>query len=137
MTSRWRTRLDSPGSTFATKSTRSARQRLLGTTDPGSGSWDDVKPVAQYFGVEGFPTIKYFNPPDEEGEDYSGGRDLDALKAFAATLGPGCSAAMLDKCTDEEKVEHVRQTFSALQSQAPSISFAPQKPSSLSALQAM
>jgi hypothetical protein len=66
---------------------------------------DNAKALCERFGVEGFPTIKYFNPPDEEGEDYSGGRDLDALKAFAATLGPGCSAAMLDKCTDEEKVE--------------------------------
>ena len=30
------------------------------------------EPLCSRFGVEGFPTIKYFNPPDEEGEDYDG-----------------------------------------------------------------
>tara|TARA_B110001452_G_C15118530_1_gene389865 strand:- start:133 stop:639 length:507 start_codon:yes stop_codon:yes gene_type:complete len=63
------------------------------------------KDLCERFGVQGFPTIKYFNPPDEEGEDYEGGRDAEALKTFAATLGPGCSAAMLDKCSAEEKAE--------------------------------
>ena len=63
------------------------------------------KDLCERFGVQGFPTIKYFNPPDEEGEDYEGGRDLESLKKFAKTLGPGCSASMLDKCTAEEKAE--------------------------------
>ena len=30
------------------------------------------KDLCERFGVQGFPTIKYFNPPDEEGEDYEG-----------------------------------------------------------------
>jgi len=63
------------------------------------------KDLCERFGVQGFPTIKYFNPPDEEGEDYEGGRDLESLKTFTKTLGPACSAAMLDKCSDEEKAE--------------------------------
>merc|ERR1711935_671219 len=50
------------------------------------------------FGVRGYPTIKYFNPPDEEGEDYKGGRDLESLRKFASTeLGPGCSVDELEK----------------------------------------
>merc|ERR1711959_233153 len=64
------------------------------------------KSLCEKFGVRGYPTIKYFNPPDEEGEDYKGGRDLASLKKFAANeLGPGCSADALENCSDEQKVE--------------------------------
>jgi len=63
------------------------------------------EPLCSRFGVEGFPTIKVFNPPDEEGEDYEGGRDLAALEEFAKTLGPGCSASALENCSDEQKAE--------------------------------
>lgn len=55
------------------------------------------------FGVEGFPTIKYFNPPDDEGEAYEGGRDLEDLKEFAATeLGPGCGVGMEANCSEDQ-----------------------------------
>ena len=48
------------------------------------------KPLCEKFGVKGYPTIKYFNPPDEEGEDYKGARGLADLKKFAASeLGRG------------------------------------------------
>jgi protein disulfide-isomerase A6 len=64
------------------------------------------EPLCSRFGVEGFPTIKYFNPPDEEGEDYEGGRDEASLVEFAKTkLGPGCSASQLQYCSAEEKAE--------------------------------
>jgi len=63
------------------------------------------KDLCERFGVQGFPTIKYFNPPDEEGEDYNGGRDLTALQEFTKTLGPGCSAANLDACSAEQVTE--------------------------------
>merc|ERR1712066_173779 len=53
------------------------------------------------YGVRGYPTIKYFNPPDEEGEDYKGGRSLADLKKFASTeLGPGCSVDTIDNCSE-------------------------------------
>merc|ERR1711908_235556 len=42
------------------------------------------KPLCDKYGVRGYPTIKYFNPPDEEGEDYKGGRTLADLQKFAA-----------------------------------------------------
>ena len=29
--------------------------------------------LCERFEIEGFPTIKFFNPPDDEGEDYEGG----------------------------------------------------------------
>jgi hypothetical protein len=48
--------------------------------------------LCERFGVEGFPTIKTFAPPDDEGEDYEGGRDLESLKAHASSIGPSCSA---------------------------------------------
>jgi len=64
------------------------------------------KPLCEKYGVRGYPTIKYFNPPDEEGEDYKGGRSLADLKKFAANeLGPGCSVDTIDNCSDEQKKE--------------------------------
>jgi hypothetical protein len=57
-------------------------------------------------GVRGYPTIKYYNPPDEEGEDYKGGRDLDALTKFCETeLGPGCSVDAKENCSAEQLAE--------------------------------
>jgi len=62
------------------------------------------KPLCEKYGVRGYPTIKYFNPPDEEGEDYKGGRTLADLKKFAeAELGPGCSVDTMENCSDEQK----------------------------------
>ena len=52
------------------------------------------------------PATRYFNPPDEEGEDYKGGRDLAALKKFASTeLGPGCSVDTIENCDADQKKE--------------------------------
>jgi len=64
------------------------------------------KPLCDKYGVKGYPTIKYFNPPDEEGEDYKGGRDLPALKKFVETeLGPGCSVDTKENCSAEQLAE--------------------------------
>jgi hypothetical protein len=61
------------------------------------------KPLCDKYGVRGYPTIKYFNPPDEEGEDYKGGRDLPALTKFVETeLGPGCSVDTKENCSAEQ-----------------------------------
>jgi len=61
------------------------------------------KSLCDKFGVRGYPTIKYFNPPDEEGEDYKGGRDLAALKKFVDTeLGPGCSVDVKENCSEQQ-----------------------------------
>merc|ERR1711953_272654 len=64
------------------------------------------KPLCEKFGVRGYPTIKYFNPPDDQGEDYKGGRDLAALKKFVESdLGPGCSVDAPEDCSAEQKAE--------------------------------
>jgi len=60
--------------------------------------------LCERFGVDGYPTIKFFNHPDTDGEIYDGGRELEDLKEFALTLGPGCNVDMPENCSDEEKM---------------------------------
>jgi hypothetical protein len=75
---------------------------VIGDVDCTAGG----KPLCEKYGVRGYPTIKYFNPPDEEGEDYKGGRSLADLKKFAESeLGPGCSVDAMENCSDAQKAE--------------------------------
>jgi len=60
------------------------------------------EPLCEKYGIQGFPTIKSFSPPDEDGEDYEGGRDLDALREFASSLGPACSPTTKENCSPEQ-----------------------------------
>ncbi len=46
---------------------------------------DEHKSLGRKHGVQGFPTIKYFNGRDDKAEDYSKGRDLDSLVDFVRT----------------------------------------------------
>jgi len=68
---------------------------------------DASKDICSKYGVKGYPTIKYITgDTDPLGDSYDGGRDYDALKAFAdENLGPSCSPANLDLCSDEQKAE--------------------------------
>jgi hypothetical protein len=85
---------DSLGSTYA-----DSKKVVIGDVDCTAAG----KPLCDKYGVRGYPTIKFFNPPDEEGEDYKGGRDLAALKKFVESdLGPGCSADTKENCTPEQ-----------------------------------
>ncbi len=43
---------------------------------------DAEKSLGKRFGVQGFPTLKFFDGKSDEPIDYSGGRDLDSLSAF-------------------------------------------------------
>ena len=43
---------------------------------------DEEKELGRRFGVQGFPTIKWFDGKSETPEDYSGGRDLESLTEF-------------------------------------------------------
>jgi len=62
------------------------------------------KPLCDSNGVEGFPTIKYGDP--NALEKYEGGRDYDALSAFAKeNLGPSCGPANMELCDDAQKAE--------------------------------
>lgn len=85
---------DSLGSTYADSKTV-----LIADVDCTAAG----KPLCEKYGVRGYPTIKYFNPPDEEGEDYKGARDLAGLKKFVETeLGPGCSVDQKENCSAEQ-----------------------------------
>jgi hypothetical protein len=61
------------------------------------------KALCDKAGVRGYPTIKHGDPNDLE--DYKGGRDYDALEAFAKGLKPVCSPAKLELCDTEKKAK--------------------------------
>merc|ERR1712100_868418 len=61
------------------------------------------KDLCNEVGVRGYPTIKSGDPNDLQ--DYKGGRDFAALKAFAEGLGPACGPANLDLCDDAKKAQ--------------------------------
>lgn len=71
---------------------------LIGEVDcDGTG-----KSICSENGVKGFPTLKY--GAVSELEAYSGGRDIEALTAFASELKPSCNVGTLENC-DEATVE--------------------------------
>jgi protein disulfide-isomerase A6 len=43
---------------------------------------DAEKSLGKRFGIQGFPTIKFFDGKSETPEDYKGGRDLESLSSF-------------------------------------------------------
>jgi protein disulfide-isomerase A6 len=43
---------------------------------------DDHKGLGKRFGVQGFPTLKWFDGKSDKPTDYSGGRDLESLTKF-------------------------------------------------------
>jgi len=57
------------------------------------------KSLCEKHKVSGYPTIKSFGDGDEDGEDYKGGRDIDALRKHVSTLGPSCSLTNKDVCS--------------------------------------
>lgn len=60
--------------------------------------------LCQKYGVQGYPTIKYYKDGDKNGESYNGGRSKDALTSFTAdTLEIKCQVADPAKCSDKEK----------------------------------
>lgn len=59
------------------------------------------KSLCEANGVQGYPTIKSGDPAALE--DYSGGRDFDALKEHASGMKPSCSPSNIDLCDAEGK----------------------------------
>ena len=43
---------------------------------------DEHKDLGRRFGVQGFPTLKWFDGKSDTPEDYNGGRDLESLTSF-------------------------------------------------------
>lgn len=59
--------------------------------------------LCQKYGVQGYPTIKYFVDGDMEGADYQSGRDYDSLKAFVdENLEVKCDIKDPKDCSDKE-----------------------------------
>jgi len=60
--------------------------------------------IAKEYGVSGYPTIKYFTEETgTDGEDYSGGRDIDSLKTFVEEkLERKCEVKAPEGCSEKE-----------------------------------
>ena len=59
--------------------------------------------LCQKFGVQGYPTLKYFTA-NPMGDAYNGGRDYEELSKFAKeSLGPSCGVEHMDLCDAEQK----------------------------------
>jgi len=74
---------------------------------------DAEKDLGKRFGVQGFPTLKWFDGKSKEPIDYNGGRDLDSLSAFVTEksgvrpkrkLAPPSNVVLLNDQTFEETV---------------------------------
>lgn len=68
---------------------------------------DKHKDLGKRFGVQGFPTLKWFDgTPGAEPEDYNGGRDLESLTKFVTeksgvkTKAPKKAASHVEMLTD-------------------------------------
>lgn len=70
---------------------------VVGDVDCTAGG----KELCSAQGVQGYPTIKNGDPAAME--DYSGGRDFDALLAHAKSLKPSCSPGNIDLCDADGK----------------------------------
>ena len=76
-------------------------QVLIGMVDCTA---DDAQELCETHGVEGFPTLKSFDAHDDEGEEYDGERELEALREHAKALSSGgCHVDTIDQCTAEQK----------------------------------
>lgn len=66
---------------------------------------EDNKDLCKKYGVQGYPTVKYFTAATSaQGDAYKGGRDYDALSKWAKeNLGPVCGADNLDVCDEDQK----------------------------------
>lgn len=69
---------------------------------------DDNDELCHQYGVQGYPTLKYFIDGNSMGEDYQGARSLDALEQFANdTLNKKCIVGseeeMAKLCSDKEQ----------------------------------
>jgi protein disulfide-isomerase A6 len=59
--------------------------------------------LCQKYGVQGYPTLKYFTA-NPMGDSYNGGRDYEELSKFAKeSLGPSCGVEHMDLCDAEQK----------------------------------
>lgn len=65
---------------------------------------DEHKELGRRFGVQGFPTIKWFDGTSDKPTDYASGRDLESLSAFI-TDNTGAKSKIRSKKPDPTNVE--------------------------------
>ena len=73
---------------------------------------DAEKDLGRRFGVQGFPTLKWFDGKSDTPEDYKGGRDLESLSSFivektglkgkAKKVAPSAVEMLTDKTFETE-----------------------------------
>ena len=64
---------------------------------------DENNELCSEYGVSGYPTLKYFKDGSSEGEDYQGGRSLDALDSFVEEeLNKKCIVGSEEEMKKEE-----------------------------------
>jgi len=72
---------------------------LIGDADCTEGA----KSLCEKFGVQGYPTLKYFVDGNMSGEDFQGPRDLDSLKKHVVDkLEVKCDVNNPTECTEKE-----------------------------------
>jgi len=66
---------------------------------------DKAKDICQTYGVEGYPTLKYFGPGlPSDGEKYEEKRDFDALAKFVKSKSKvPCNPETLENCGKKDK----------------------------------
>lgn len=85
---------------------------------------DEHKDLARKYGVQGFPTLKWFDGKSKDPSDYSSGRDIDSLQSFITektglkprSNKPQSNVVMLKDSTFNDTVggdEHVLVAFTA------------------------
>jgi len=73
---------------------------FIGSVDCTSEDNDDL---CHQYGVQGYPTLKYFKDGDTEGEDYQGGRSPEDLEEFVdGTLNKKCVVGTEEEMGKEE-----------------------------------
>merc|ERR1711937_1103707 len=71
----------------------------------GDCTVDEAKELCSKYGVEGFPTLKYFGKDASDlGEKYEESREYNKLKKFVKSMSkPPCNVATLENCNKKEK----------------------------------
>jgi len=79
----------------------SANEVLIGNVDCTAHG----KSLCDSNGIQGFPTIKYYDGFDDDGENYEGRREFDDMKSFVESSlnDAGCSPTNMEDCNDDMK----------------------------------
>jgi len=78
---------------------------------------DEAKKLCENYGVQGYPSLKYFGPGfSDMGEEYDGGRDYEAMKKFVKQKSKKpCVPDTLENCNkkDQAYLEEIKDLDAA------------------------